>query len=382
MWSVTVQSCLPYSLFVRAELEEILLLQTDWSSDNSVAMQRRGVLVRTEAAGWLRTRVGAIASVMPPVAQDLAVTGRDSTGLKAEVPWIRIYSATHSPSPREGWYLVYLFSALGDRVYLSLNQGTTVWANGEFRPQPAEQLRARVLWARALLADRLESFVGAVYDIQLDARSSELGRAYERGNVVALEYPIDAIPSDDQLEEDLQRIADLLGDVYAADVAAPGETAPEVVDAVTAAEEMAEPRRRRQGRGYRLNAAERLAIEQHAVRLAREYLEEDERGFTTTDVGAKESYDIDARKDGQRLFVEVKGTVSAGVEVILTKAEVELHKACYPNTALIVVHSITLQRGEKPVASGGVLKVISPWSPDDADLTPITYRYAVTPAQG
>ncbi|MGY1776910.1 MrcB family domain-containing protein [Geodermatophilus sp. SYSU D00804] len=362
---------------MQPELEEILLLQTDWTSGNSVAMQRRGVLIRTEAAGWLRDRLDAVTTAMPPDARDLAVTGRDSTGLKAEVPWIRIFSATHSPSPQEGWYLVYLFSALGDRVYLSLNQGTTVWVNGEFRPRPAEQLRARVEWARALLADRLKAFAGAVYDIKLDARSSNLGRGYERGNVVALEYPIDAIPADGQLNEDLQRLAELLGAVYASDVIAPGEIAPEVADAVNAAEEVAEPRRRRQGRGYRLNTAERLAIEQHAVRLACQYLKEQQ--FTTIkDVGSTESYDIDARKEGQRLYVEVKGTVSAGVEVILTKAEVELHKACYPNTALIVVHSITLQRGEKPVASGGVLKVISPWSPEDAALTPITYRYTVT----
>ncbi|MGY1830154.1 protein NO VEIN domain-containing protein [Geodermatophilus sp. SYSU D01180] len=174
-------------------------------------------------------------------------------------------------------------------------------------------------------------------------------------------------------------MAELLGHVYAADVAAPGETAPEVADAITAAEAMAEPRRRRQGRGYRLNAAERLVIEQHAVRLARDYLEDKARGFVTEDVGSKRSYDIDARKEGEYLFVEVKGTVSAGEEIILTKAEVDLHRKHFPNTALIVVHSITLERGDKPVASGGILNIVSPWLPDEADLTPIAYRYAVTP---
>src|SRR5439155_1672275 len=62
------------------------------------------VLVRTEAAGWLRDRLDSISSAMPLDARDLAVTGRDATGLKAEVPWIRIYSCpvsghvTHSKS--------------------------------------------------------------------------------------------------------------------------------------------------------------------------------------------------------------------------------------------------------------------------------------------
>jgi hypothetical protein len=46
---------------------------------------------------------------------------------------------------------------------------------------------------------------------------------------------------------------------------------------------------------------------------------------------------------------------------------------------VVVVHSMTLERGERPAASGGVLKVVSPWMPDEADLTPITYRYTVIP---
>jgi hypothetical protein len=67
------------------------------------------------------------------------------------------------------------------------------------------------------------------------------------------------------------------------------------------------------------------------------------------------------------LFVEVKGTTSADTEVILTKAEVDLHIREYPNTALFVVAAINLNRAViPPLASAGVLlppKI--PWKIDE-----------------
>src|SRR4051794_8207014 len=110
-------------------------------------MARRGVLVRKEAADWLRELLPQLSAAVPALVDDLAVEGRDGTGRKTEVPWLRVHSRTRSPSATEGWYVVYLFSAEGDRVYLSLNQGTTRWENGEFRARPPEELRARVAWA-------------------------------------------------------------------------------------------------------------------------------------------------------------------------------------------------------------------------------------------
>jgi MrcB-like, N-terminal domain len=91
-----------------------------------------GHIVRTELRHELEELVPAM-SAASGIA-DLRVQGKDGTGMKTEVPWTRIYSASRSPKPTRGWYLVYLFSATGDRVYLSLNQGTTRWDGIEFRP--------------------------------------------------------------------------------------------------------------------------------------------------------------------------------------------------------------------------------------------------------
>ncbi|MFJ4501281.1 protein NO VEIN domain-containing protein [Streptomyces sp. NPDC088864] len=133
-------------------------------------------------------------------------------------------------------------------------------------------------------------------------------------------------------------------------------------------------RRPRAGQGFALTAAERDAIEAHSVRMATEHFKA--QGWTVKDVGAKESFDLLLKKEGRRLHVEVKGTTSAGLEVILTRAEVEKQRTYYPDNALVVVHSIELDRtGAEPVTAGGVLHCTSPWVVAEEDLTVISYAY-------
>ncbi|GLZ37642.1 DUF3883 domain-containing protein [Actinokineospora sp. NBRC 105648] len=132
--------------------------------------------------------------------------------------------------------------------------------------------------------------------------------------------------------------------------------------------------RRRAGQRTRLSQAERTAIESHAVRVASDHLIR--QGFTIRDVGATESYDLDARRTGERLFVEVKGTTSAGEQVILTKNEVDLNRSEHPHTMLVVVSRIHLDHAASPPrASGGVLEVTHPWLVAETALEPISYRY-------
>jgi hypothetical protein len=72
-----------------------------------------------------------------------------------------------------------------------------------------------------------------------------------------------------------------------------------------------------------------------------------EQGYGVKDVGATQSYDLDARRAGERLYVEVKGTTTAWTdssEIILTRNEVELHLREHPNTMLLIVSRIVLDR--------------------------------------
>jgi hypothetical protein len=198
---------------IREVFEEVLRLQRSWSSSNSPDMQRRGELIRTEARRHLAGILDGLTAGFQTV--DWAVEGRDGTGLKTRVPWVRVYSRSKAPTATAGWYVVYLFSFDGSSVVLSLNQGTTV--PGEFTMRSPEQLKARVDWARSVIAADHE--VGDLRpDISL-ADPGKLGEGYEYGNVYAVHYAAGAVPADDTLSADLRRLLELLDVIYAT----PGE---------------------------------------------------------------------------------------------------------------------------------------------------------------
>ncbi|MFF7802057.1 MrcB family domain-containing protein [Streptomyces olivaceus] len=370
-------------------LSKVLELQPSWTAANTDEMKARGVIIRQELPELLRMHGSALADALGTPPDNLGVEGRDATGLKTEIPWVRVFGREQSPRATTGWYVVYLFSAGGDRVYLSLNQGTTVWTGGDFKARKTEDLRARVGWARPILADQVAGRPELRDEIQLDA-TRPLGRGYGPGNVLAFEYSRDALPSQAVLIEDLLYMLGLLRTVYEAERLAPhipGDPAPEVLEAERTAAIVAGRRTRRaarpmrSGQGFRLTAGERSAIERYSVAAATAYFEA--QGWNVKDVGNRESFDLELKRGEELLRVEVKGTTSAGHDVILTRAEVEKQRRYYPANALVVVHSIVLDRtAADPVASGGVLHCTSPWEIADDDLTVISYAYRTAVGDG
>lgn len=367
---------------MRDAIAEVLSLQPEWSADNSPAMQRRGVLIRDVIPAWLRGNLPDLTVGVPRAIDDLTVTGRNAVGNASGVPWVRIYSKVRSPKATEGWYVVYLFSAQGRWVYVSLNQGTTRWqpgkyGSGSFVPLQTAMVRERAAWARTVVAPPLLGRPELLPHIDLESRGRDLGGAYEAGNVLAFRYPADDLPSITTMTADLATLLSALGDVYlAADLHEPGDAPPEVRDAIATADAESAPRRPR--RRNALTHPERIAIEKYAVERAKEFLEL--RGWVATDVGERETYDIDARHGTDRIWVEVKGTTSPGLEVVLTKNEVDLYHARHPSVMLIVVADIQLDRKvAPPKATGGQVRFVHPWSIDHSSLTAIQYRYSVPP---
>ncbi|MGB0972109.1 MAG: MrcB family domain-containing protein, partial [Mycobacterium sp.] len=196
---------------MREAIQEVLLWQTEYSSKGTEAMLRRGELVKKEFADELRERLPDLSSLV--AVDDLRVQGKDGSGSRTEIPWTRLYSHSRSPSASAGWYLVFLFSAAGDRAYLSLNQGTTQWDAGGWRAQPRSDLSARTKWARSALSEYDFPSRWSI-DMQLDNQVSELGTLYELGNVISVEYPIDDVPPDAQITADLTDSAPWLGRIY------------------------------------------------------------------------------------------------------------------------------------------------------------------------
>jgi hypothetical protein len=346
-------------------------------------MQRRGIIVRREIPAWIDERLTILQSAADNV-DDLRVEGRDATGPKSEIPWVRIHSRSLSPNAQTGWYVVYLFEALGDRVYLSLGHGSTQNVPQEdgspdFRPRSADDIALLMEWAQARLGTRLSLIERLTTTINLSARRSRLGPAYEKTALCAFPYPLEAIPDDEVLLQDLLVMLNLLDELYEGentDPAVPGRVSEEVTEALTAIESAAGQTSRGRKQGWGLSTSERKAVELRAMDMAREYLLRD--GWTNiVDTSANHSYDLLATKAALTIKVEVKGTTSSGEHVLLTRNEVELHCKEFPNNALIVVKGIVLVRDALPVATGGVLVVHLPWELDRSTLEPLGYEYPV-----
>jgi hypothetical protein len=62
------------------------------------------------------------------------------------------------------------------------------------------------------------------------------------------------------------------------------------------------------------NAKQRKALEDYGVQRAMAYFQK--AGYAVENVGAKSSYDVCCKKNGQILCVEVKATTTSGDEVI------------------------------------------------------------------
>jgi len=128
--------------------------------------------------------------------------------------------------------------------------------------------------------------------------------------------------------------------------------------------------------GLVLSAEAREAIEAHAMRAAIAYFEE--QGDTVEDVSKSKPFDLLCTRERERLFVEVKGTQTEGIDVRLTPGEVRFALNNADSMVLFVVHSVVCTNGSAAVrTSGGLSHVVQPWRIDEALLVPLGYSYPV-----
>ncbi|HWP24080.1 MAG TPA: DUF3883 domain-containing protein [Candidatus Binatia bacterium] len=124
--------------------------------------------------------------------------------------------------------------------------------------------------------------------------------------------------------------------------------------------------------GFRTDPAIRKTVERYAVKRARRYYQE--RGFRVSEHG--KPFDLKCQKGRNCVYVEVKGTQSRGDELILTRNEVDFAEK--NKMELFVMHSIqVIPNGKRPVVSGGVVRVITPWRPQRAQLRPIAFMCTI-----
>ena len=127
--------------------------------------------------------------------------------------------------------------------------------------------------------------------------------------------------------------------------------------------------------GFESDPRVRRAIEMHAMTKVEQYLRKNYRGYSIVDVHKHRPYDYECRSTKRKVFVEVKGSRGLGEIITLTRGEVTFAQRHSSNMVLCIVHSIRVTNKTIPKTVGGRLRIISEWSPKDAKLTPIAYRY-------
>lgn len=135
------------------------------------------------------------------------------------------------------------------------------------------------------------------------------------------------------------------------------------------------------GQGYEADPKVRRAIELRAMEVATKAYER--HGYRTENVSGNHPYDLLCSKQGvKQRRVEVKGTRGPPSFVILTIGEVIAAREPSAITDLFIVYEIQVSGSHgDPVASGGMVRVIQGWVPDDQNLEPTQYRYNVPPRE-
>jgi hypothetical protein len=124
------------------------------------------------------------------------------------------------------------------------------------------------------------------------------------------------------------------------------------------------PRGPRGGGQGRLDQASKKAVELRTLDVAADWCRSQGR-TDIANVGAKKSWDLEARKPASRdcWFIEVKGTTGSQISVVVTEGEVKAAYRHGPRSVLIVIHNIELEVNSKgrPLAKGGMAKIYNPW---------------------
>jgi hypothetical protein len=89
-------------------------------------------------------------------------------------------------------------------------------------------------------------------------------------------------------------------------------------------------------------------------------------------------FDLHARDGTREVFIEVKGTQTAGSSILLTQGEVEFARLHKSRMVLFVLHSIQVDPVDgQPNAKGGMHTVLWPWDVDGGTLVPIKFSYGL-----
>ncbi|WP_194165918.1 DUF3427 domain-containing protein [Shewanella sp. YLB-07] len=130
------------------------------------------------------------------------------------------------------------------------------------------------------------------------------------------------------------------------------------------------------GQGRLIDPKKKKAIELHAMDVARKHYAD--LGYEVRDTSNQKPYDFECENTREIRRVEVKGTTMDPSKVNLTYNEVMSAREDICETDLFIVYAIIVEKlDEEYSTSGGLIKRINNWFPENDDLTPTAYTYSV-----
>ena len=365
---------------IQQSIENVFPFQLKYSQSNTPAMQARGDLIRNDIPRQLRSAVYEGKIPNASLIKDYFIEGSDGKGNKNYVPWVRFASESLSPSARIGWYITFLFSSDGSSVWLVIAHASSSEGGKAISKEVRQKLKE---WGLSKLPSPKVIDTNLSSSIDLNADGPGLGDIFESTSLFGFQFKKNEVPTDYEILSKVNVLIPHLKTLYDAELSDPTMPSAEPTEIKAAEEAIDEiagkiPKvRKYSGQGIRGTYKENKAVERRAVDLAISYFRSTNNWESIKDTGDKESYDLLLTNKSKKMYVEVKGTQSSGDKVFLSKNEVIVQKKFYPNNALVIVSGIKLEKGEEPKASGGNIKVISPWKIMNNHLTAMAFEYEV-----
>jgi 5-methylcytosine-specific restriction protein A len=143
----------------------------------------------------------ALDEAIPGLLYRYQVKGSIGQGGWTHTPWVAVLDPAVTDTVQEGFYVVYLLSYDGERLYLSLNQGCTALYREVREGKAAAELRRRAELMRSRIPKGEPRFKRTNLRLGSDIWR---GKLYEAGEIASVEYHALALPDERQLVEDLQ----------------------------------------------------------------------------------------------------------------------------------------------------------------------------------
>ncbi|MRF36058.1 DUF3578 domain-containing protein [Staphylococcus sp. KY49P] len=130
--------------------------------------------------------------------ENFKIKGSIGNGQFASIPWVVIMNEEITKSPTKGIDIVFLFSADGEKVYLTLNQGATYFKEKNLK-------KVEIVKISKSIYEILDSPESEPVDIDLRSKTA-LGKDYEKTTISGYEYYIDDMPDSSIIESDINKL--------------------------------------------------------------------------------------------------------------------------------------------------------------------------------